>query len=165
MNPSDNLESKIPKRLLFTVRCVVVLLLPPLLLWSILLMPVFTLRLFVLLWCSAWDIARGLTPEPPEIIPDWVFVPQSIFYKGWRHAFLADDELQLRYGSPQSTGPRSVSDDDLCSACRHCKHISTGVTQIEDELGLHLSDCTQGWPGQPDPAAYIRSCKAFKPRN
>lgn len=157
MSQPDNLESQIPRRRLFTVRCVVILLLPLLLLWSVLIVTVFALRLFIVLWHTSVTIALGLTPEPPDVIPDWVFVPQAIFYKGWRHAFLSDDELRSRYGQPQVAGPRSISDDDLCSACQRCKGAPSGV----DDLAY----CAEGWPGQPDPAAYITACKLFKPRN
>lgn len=49
-----------------------------------------------------------------------------------------------------TTGPKSISDDDLCASCRHCPY-SPG----------ELSGCSQGWPGLVDGDGYIQECGSF----
>lgn len=49
-------------------------------------------------------------------------------------------------------GPRSISDDDLCSQCANCS----------DPAGpLSLSRCRAGFPGTEDSDGYIRLCPDF----
>jgi len=47
-------------------------------------------------------------------------------------------------------GVKSISDDDLCSRCCHCKY-RPGV----------LSDCELDWPGLEDEDGYVQECPQF----
>ncbi len=49
-------------------------------------------------------------------------------------------------------GPRSISDDDLCSTCSKC----TQTRRSED-----LSDCSARWPGLQNADGYVILCPAF----
>ena len=51
-------------------------------------------------------------------------------------------------------GPKSISDDDLCSTCTHCQY------QPGEQSG-----CTQNWPGQQDSDGYISSCHEHSERS
>lgn len=44
-------------------------------------------------------------------------------------------------------GPKSISDDDICSDCTYCKYAPG-----------ELSTCEMGWPGEADEDGYIQSC-------
>lgn len=48
---------------------------------------------------------------------------------------------------------KSISDDDLCSDCAHCRY----------EPG-EMSACALDWPGEADANGYIIACSEFKPR-
>lgn len=45
----------------------------------------------------------------------------------------------------------SVSDDDICSDCRHCNYRPG-----------ELSYCNQGWPGLIDDNLYVVECDHFE---
>lgn len=49
-----------------------------------------------------------------------------------------------------SGGVKSISDDDLCSDCRHCQY----------QPG-EMSRCDQSWPGQECQDGYVRVCPDF----
>lgn len=50
-------------------------------------------------------------------------------------------------------GLKSISDDDLCATCAHCRY------QPGEQSG-----CTQNWPGQQDADGYISSCHEHSAR-
>lgn len=52
---------------------------------------------------------------------------------------------------PMATGPRSVSDDDLCSDCGHCQYMAG-----------EMSTCDLGFPGHADDDGYVTSCVEHK---
>jgi len=45
---------------------------------------------------------------------------------------------------------RSVSDDDLCAACKAC-----------DYKPGESSECFSGWPGKQDADGYVTECVSF----
>ena len=47
-------------------------------------------------------------------------------------------------------GNKSISDDDICSICGHCK-FNPG----------ELSQCLNEWPGKVDESGYIQECPQF----
>lgn len=49
-----------------------------------------------------------------------------------------------------TTGPKSISDDDLCARCSHCAYKPG-----------EQSDCTKGWPGLVDADGYVQECGTF----
>lgn len=49
------------------------------------------------------------------------------------------------------TTPRSISDDDLCSSCKHC-----------DYQPGELSTCSKRWPASLDADGYAVSCDTWK---
>lgn len=49
-----------------------------------------------------------------------------------------------------SGGVKSISDDDLCSQCRHCDY------QPGD-----MSCCSLGWTGLEDADGYVQECQPF----
>lgn len=59
-------------------------------------------------------------------------------------------EYMLLRPITHSGGVKSISDDDLCSRCCHCKY-RPGV----------LSDCELGWPGLEDEDSYVQECPQF----
>lgn len=48
------------------------------------------------------------------------------------------------------TSVRSISDDDLCSDCAHCRY-SPG----------EMSGCAEGWPTPQGASEYVIDCSAF----
>lgn len=57
---------------------------------------------------------------------------------------IADGELQKR---GVSLAPKSISDDDLCATCIHCKYMPG-----------ELSTCAIQWPGYKDTDGYVQHC-------
>ena len=51
-----------------------------------------------------------------------------------------------------SEGKKSISDDDLCSTCKHCDFDPGG-----------MSSCDLGFPGSEDPDGYVQACPSFQP--
>ncbi len=49
-----------------------------------------------------------------------------------------------------SGGEKSISDDDLCSDCKHCSYRPGD-----------MSGCKQGWPGMEDAGGYVKECSSF----
>lgn len=49
-----------------------------------------------------------------------------------------------------SGGLKSISDDDLCSDCKHCGYRPGG-----------MSECEYGWPGMEDADGYVRRCSSL----
>ena len=47
---------------------------------------------------------------------------------------------------------KSISDDDLCAGCTHCRY----------EPG-DMSACDRGWPGLEDLDGYVQQCEAVEP--
>lgn len=86
--------------------------------------------------------------------PDWRLSAATVeAVKDWVNYFLTQDaseeeepEEGLRPIS-YSAGVKSISDDDLCSGCRHCFY------QPGD-----MSGCALFWPGQEDEDGYVRQC-------
>lgn len=51
-----------------------------------------------------------------------------------------------------SAGVKSISDDDLCSNCRHC-----------DYNPGEMSGCASAWPGLENENGYVLECGEFDP--
>lgn len=49
-----------------------------------------------------------------------------------------------------SGGVKSISDDDLCASCVHCRY----------QPG-EMSSCIQSFPGLEDDDGYVQECDAF----
>jgi len=49
-----------------------------------------------------------------------------------------------------SGGVKSISDDDICSECRHCQY----------QPG-EMSGCSETWPGKEDLDGYVQECSEF----
>ena len=53
-----------------------------------------------------------------------------------------------------SAGVKSISDDDLCSGCRHC-----------DYRPGDMSGCALSWPGLEDENGYVQECANLEQGN
>ena len=62
-----------------------------------------------------------------------------------------DDADESLSPIPTPFTDKSISDDDLCSDCKHCTY-SPGES----------SSCGKGWPGLVDSSGYVRKCDAFE---
>ncbi|KGH30823.1 hypothetical protein [Comamonas testosteroni] len=49
----------------------------------------------------------------------------------------------------QTSGVKSISDDDLCASCGHCNYCPGD-----------MSSCSKGWPGYQDKDGYVKVCFA-----
>lgn len=63
------------------------------------------------------------------------------------HAEIVSILVEMGVLEAASSGDKSISDDDLCSSCKHCKY----------QPG-ELSSCELGWPGKEDEDGYVQSC-------